>query len=129
MEISNVTMSNQQTAGTANVLNQAEKKVADPEQNNNEGIETMSKDVSEEKKADYSAVSKDGDTLTLSERSKDSGNIQTKADAPDGKVIASSEKMTDAALAKCSTSKLKQLLQQGKISKQQYEKAMKKASK
>ena len=73
---------------------------------------------------DYTAVSKDGDTLELSEGSANKTSQKVKIAETDENNPAS--RMTDAALAKCSKSKLKQLLSTGKISKQQYEKAMKK---
>lgn len=65
----------------------------------NEGTEEM-KITSANERTGYTAVSKDGDTLEIS----------------------------DVKLASCSKGKLKQLLQNGQISKQQYEKAMKKLS-
>ncbi len=63
----------------------------------NADIAKIQQNVNYQKRENYTVVSKDGDTLELS----------------------------DMALAKYSKSKLKQLLQNGKISRQQYEKAIK----
>lgn len=109
MDIKNVETFSQQKAAAVNALNQIEMK--------SDEAQALVKKTYDGLKEDYATVSKDGDTLTLSENYKAEG-MQNKD------TIAL--KMTDAVLAKCSSSKLRQLLQQGKISKQQYEKAMKK---
>lgn len=57
-------------------------------------------------KKNYKAISKDGDTLELSKRN-------------------TSLRYSDAALSKLSAVKLKQLLADEQISKQQYDKALK----
>lgn len=129
MEINNVNKSNQQHIGEANVPDQAEMKSTVSVRDNMEKVQDRIKNATNEDRYEFSAVSKDGDTLTLSEKTKNSENSRTKIEAADEKVVANSTKMTDASLAKCSSSKLRQLLQQGMISKQQYEKAMKKALK
>lgn len=77
----------------------------------------------------YSSVSKDGDTLELSTDKNANHDSAVKTIIKEDVVSTDLVKMSDAALAKCSSSKLKQLLQQGKISKQQYDKAIKKDSK
>lgn len=71
----------------------------------------------------YSAVSKDGDTLEISETGKNDKNKVTVTENTD---VQNGSQMTDAALVKCSKVRLKQLFQKGKITKQQYEKAMRK---
>lgn len=68
-------------------------------------------------KGNYSAVSKDGDTLELSGAEK---KEQQKAVVID-KV---QPKMSEAMLRHCSKEKLKQLLHDGKISQQQYDKVV-----
>lgn len=128
MEINNVAVTSQQASGGVNALSQPEQKTAEAERNNgNKEASTMTKNPADGLKEDYTAVSKDGDTLTLSENIKSEGMKLQEIKSADGKVSAT--KMTDASLSKCSGPKLRQLLQQGKISKQQYEKAMKKAAK
>lgn len=128
MEISNVAVTSQQTSSEVNALSHPEQKIAEAERNNGDKeAQAMVKNSTDGLKEDYTAVSKDGDTLTLSENIKSEGVKHQEIKSVDGKVRA--VKMTDAALSKCSGSKLRQLLQQGKISKQQYEKAMKKAAK
>lgn len=67
--------------------------------------------------SDYSAVSKHGDTLEISEISnKGSKNSET--------VNKIQPKMSEVVLKNCSKEKLKQLLKDGKISRQQYNKLM-----
>lgn len=64
-------------------------------------------DVKSSKSAkEYSAVSKDGDTLEI---------------GVEGDIV----KISDASLRNCSKQKLNQLLHNGKISKQQYDKVVK----
>lgn len=74
----------------------------------------------------YTAVSKDGDTLEISEDTKTGNSKENKHGIAVNNSAKNAVKVTDAALAKCSKSKLKQLLQNGQISKQQYDKALKK---
>lgn len=76
-------------------------------------------------KTGVSSMNKDGDTLEISEKALNSSKEMPKLNVT-GNSSTSKVKMSDAALAKCSQSKLKQLLQAGTISRQQYEKAMKK---
>lgn len=76
-------------------------------------------------KKDYTAISKDGDTLEITEKPG--------IDKCDSKLAmmenssTSPAHMSEAALAKCSKNKLRQLLLNGQISKQQYDRVMKKA--
>lgn len=68
----------------------------------------------------YAAKSKDGDTLELTEGNKKKVIcVDKKADEQGNK------KITDAALARYSIEKLKQLVQNKMISKQQYERVIK----
>lgn len=60
----------------------------------------------EEMSSNYTAVSRDGDTLEITENKSET-------------------KMSDAALANCSKQKLQQLLANEEITRQQYNKAMK----
>lgn len=75
-------------------------------------------------KANYSAINKDGDTLELS--------AEKESTAVDGKVVIEESKdsldmshFSDASLKKCSKARLQQLLASGKISRLQYDKAIK----
>lgn len=68
---------------------------------------------------EYTAVSKDGDTLEIS---GEGGKKNQKTEASESVRI----KLSDAVLKNCSKGKLKQLLQEGRISRQQYEKLMNK---
>ncbi len=130
MEIGKVAMSSQQTLEGASALNAAKRTTNEQVRNSsNEEEQVMTKQSINGRKEDYTAVSKDGDTLTLSENLKSGGISQKETKTTDGKVITGEGIMTDAALAKCSGQKLRLLLQQGKISKQQYERAMRKAVK
>lgn len=65
----------------------------------------------------YSAVSKDGDTLEIS----GVGNTESKTIKVEERVQS---KLTEAMLKNCSKEKLKRLLQDGNISRQQYNKIM-----
>ncbi len=76
-------------------------------------------------KTGVSSMNKDGDTLEISEKALSSSKEMSKLNVTDNSSTGT-VKMSDASLAKCSKSKLKQLLQAGTISRQQYEKAMKK---
>lgn len=87
---------------------------------NNKEMDTM-KDNSVSGRDNYTAVSKDGDTLEIDKRL----NFRVQKTESEAK---ENLKISDASLAKCSSTKLKQMLQQGKISKRQYDKAMKKTT-
>lgn len=77
----------------------------------------------------YNAISKNGDTLELSEEGKSMGahtdmeqpSLSSKSDITD-----SGKKIPDVTLAGYSKAKLKQLYASKKISKQQYERVLKK---
>lgn len=126
MDINNVAMSSQQTSGGASHLNTVEKINNEQAKSYSDEVQVMAKKSIGGVKENYTAVSRDGDTLTLSEKIKAEGIAQKETKGTDGKVITTAVKMTDAALSKCSGSKLRQLLQQGKISRQQYNKIMNK---
>lgn len=81
-----------------------------------ENVNLQEKIVSKKAEEKYTAVSKDGDTLEISKEVHADQTI-----AADSVTL----KMSDAVLKNCSKEKLKQLLQNGKISRQQYDKAMK----
>lgn len=104
MDIQKITQ-NQLKAGTTEVQ-QCRGTVTEVTENTKSAKKEIIKDSAV--KQDYTAISKDGDTLEISMKS--AGNTT---------------KMTDAALAKCTKTKLKQLLSSGQITKQQYEKAVK----
>jgi len=85
----------------------------------------IKKPISSAKEGNFTAISKDGDTLELSTiKSADNneGLAGRKLDNDGSKV---SVKMSDAVLAKTSPGRLKQLLSEHKITKQQYDKAIK----
>lgn len=77
----------------------------------------------------YNAISKNGDTLELSEEGKsmaahtdmEQPSLSSKSDITD-----SGKKIPDVTLAGYSKAKLKQLYASKKISKQQYERVLKK---
>lgn len=125
MDINNVAMS-QQITGGASHLNTVEKINNEQVKSSSEEVQVMTKKSIGGVKENYTAVSQDGDTLILSEKIKTEGISQKETKGTDGKVITTTVKMTDAALSKCSSQKLRQLLQQGKISRQQYNKIMNK---
>lgn len=78
-----------------------------------ENVEENTKVEKLESNDKYTAISMDGDTLEISEDSdKQKVNIGKKTN-----VI-----LSEASLKKCSKEKLKQLLTEGKISRQQYDK-------
>lgn len=71
-------------------------------------------------KRDYDAISKNGDTLELSEKGKKLGRYMDK----DGEAF-SGKKIADNILAGCSGAKLKQLYANKEITRQQYERIIK----
>lgn len=75
----------------------------------------------------YKAVSKNGDTLELSEAGSRLGGKGGADASPGKKVIAEANgQITDAALSKYSKSKLRQMYTSRQISRQQFERVMKK---
>lgn len=80
-------------------------------------------------KKKYAAVSKNGDTLELSEAGKRLG-VREKLDVSQfsGELVASSKKIADTTLAGYSDAKLRQMYAGKKITKQQYERIIKKRS-
>lgn len=80
-------------------------------------------------KRNYNAISKNGDTLELSEAGKTLG-VHTEMENlfPSGRnsLAGSVKKIPDVAFAGCSKSKLKQLYASKKITKLQYERMLKK---
>lgn len=82
-----------------------------------------------ELKKNYDAVSKNGDTLELSEEGKKMGEHPDKVNPSTSvKMIISDsgKKISDSILAGCSDAKLKQLYANKEITKQQYDRIMKK---
>ncbi|MCI8299883.1 MAG: hypothetical protein HFI69_05960 [Lachnospiraceae bacterium] len=77
----------------------------------------------------YNAISKNGDTLEISEAGKLLG-VHTEMEdlTPSGRnsIACSTQKIPDVALAGYSKTKLKQLYASNKITKQQYERMLKK---
>lgn len=80
-------------------------------------------DINSDKK--YKKISRDGDTLEISNNGEEEA-MRMKRESTDGKlVISESSKKSDAELRSCSQSQLCQLYSDHKITKQQYEKFMK----
>ena len=77
-----------------------------------------------EVKKNYDAISKDGDTLEISEK-QIAKNQAGKVTISEDSIKSQPGKYTAATLAKMSKVRLKQLLTDGKITKQQYDKAAK----
>lgn len=80
-------------------------------------------------KKNYDAISKNGDTLELSEEGKKMGEHSDKGDSsiPAKKIFSDSgKKIPDSMLASCSEAKLKQLYANKEITKQQYDRMIKK---
>ena len=80
-------------------------------------------------KRNYNAISKDGDTLELSETGKKLGiraNIENLSFSGEKTNTDSGKKISDAALSGYSETKLKQLYASKQITKQQYEHSIKK---
>lgn len=75
----------------------------------------------------YTSISKNGDTLELSEAGKKNAaalqNVSN-INSSNSSSSSSTQNISDATLASCSTSKLQQLYSQNAITKQQYDKAM-----
>lgn len=78
----------------------------------------------------YEAISKNGDTLELSEAGKALEQNRELGSADNAKMVISDSatRISDSTLAGYSESKLRQLYAQRSITKQQYDKAMKKKS-
>lgn len=116
--------------GTTEVgRNRADKMPADDrEQKTGEGYGNKKVEL----KRKYEAVSKNGDTLELSEEGKKSREHMGMADAslPAKKIISDSgKKISDSILNGYSEAKLKQLYANKEITKQQYDRIMKKKNK
>lgn len=82
-----------------------------------------------ELKRNYDAISKNGDTLELSKEGKKLGKHPDRENSSlSGKrIISDSDKMiSDSILAGCSAAKLKQLYANKEITKQQYDRFIKK---
>ena len=105
------------------------KKSADMQSVNHEKIEKGYGEAGKRIERKYTAVSKNGDTLELSEAGSRLGGKGGADASPGKKVIAeASGQISDAALSKYSKSKLRKLYASRQISRQQYERAMKKQS-
>ena len=126
MEILNVSKQDVQTVSASFAEAKTGASKAENVQSKKESVEVMQNKFNKTGKDNYAAVSKDGDTLEISENSKNNEGDSSKIIINEDNNKKSEVRMTDAALAKCSKVKLKQLLQNGEISKQQYEKAVKK---
>ena len=79
-----------------------------------------------ELRKNYDAISKDGDTLEISEK-QIAKNQAGKVTISEDSIKSQSGKYTAATLAKMSKVRLKQLLSDGKITRLQYDKAAKKS--
>lgn len=82
-----------------------------------------------ESKRSYDAISKNGDTLELSEEGRKLGEHSDKGNASISakKIFSDSgKKLSDSMLAGCSETKLKQLYANKEITKQQYDRIIKK---
>lgn len=102
------------------------KKSADQQNVNQEKIEKGYGAAGKHDERKYRAVSKNGDTLELSEAGSRLGGKEGADASPGKKVIAeASGQISDAALSKYSKSKLRKLYASRQISRQQYERAMK----
>lgn len=99
---------------------QAKSEIKESEQVQNKSTDSKSIQNNESSagKSGYSAINKDGDTLEITD--------DTNSEIGRGIKSASAVKLTDAVLTQYSSGKLKQLLSQGQISRQQFEMAMKK---
>lgn len=92
------------------------------------GEEYVGKEVSLKK--NYNAVSKNGDTLELSEAGRALGeqkDVDNQSFSGKSGITDSVKKISDIALARYSKAQLKQLYASKKITKQQYERFQKKA--
>lgn len=86
--------------------------------NHSESVKSVEKPQNTKEQEAYTAVNRDGDTLEIS------GETSSKKVINEGDVNI---KIPDISLKNYTKEKLKMLLQTGKISKQQYDKAIKKA--
>lgn len=80
-------------------------------------------------KRNYNAISKNGDTLELSEAGRSLGvhtDMENLPSSGRNSIAGSSKKISDVALAGYSKTQLKQLYANKKITKQQYERILKK---
>lgn len=106
---------------------EAGKKSADQQNINNEKIEKGYGAAGKHNERKYKAVSRNGDTLELSEAGNRLGGKGGADASPGKKVIAEvAGQISDAALSKYSKSKLRKLYASRQISRQQYERALKK---
>ena len=81
-----------------------------------------------ELKRNYDAISKNGDTLELSEDGKKLGkhpNMENPSISGKKVISDSGKKISDSILASCSEAKLKQLYANKEITKQQYDRFIK----
>ena len=106
---------------------EVEKKRTDKQKVNNEKIDKGYGAAGKHDERKYKAVSKNGDTLELSEAGSRLGG-KGGADVSPGKkvIVEAGGQISDAALSKYSKPKLRQLYASRQISRQQYERAMKK---
>ena len=103
------------------------KKSADQQNVNQKKIEKGYGAAGKHDERKYTAVSRNGDTLELSEAGSRLGGKGGADGSPGKKVITEpGGQISDAALSKYSKSKLRQLYAGRQISRQQYERAMKK---
>ena len=121
--IAEIGMEKSMTAESAEVG----KKSADRQNINHENIKKGYGAAGKHDERKYKAVSKNGDTLELSEAGSRLGG-KGGADASPGKkvIVEAGGQISDAALSKYSKPKLRQLYASRQISRQQYERAMKK---
>lgn len=123
MDIKNVTS---QTTQSPNVQSATENVPTNQvEKSNSEGVVKVENYAKTEPERNFAAINKDGDTLEISDAAS-KGDTSNKNVTGKLSSVNTGVRMSEAALSKCSKSKLRQLLQNGQISKQQYEKAMKK---
>lgn len=135
MEIGNVINQDIQMNSIANTSEIKEKTEKTNEKNANpnienakpvkEGADSMLDKKQPVFKKDYNAVSKDGDTLEITNNKENNNPNNNKITILEDGISKSTTKMSDAALQKCSKVKLIQLLHDGQISKLQYDKAIK----
>lgn len=125
MEIKNISSAETQATMSVGKLEKTGQMGEEKLKSQNTSEKTEGQKVDNMSDSIYSSVSNDGDTLELSTDKNANHDSGAKTIIKEGTASTDSVKMSAAALAKCSSSKLKQLLQQGKISKQQYDKAIK----
>lgn len=131
MEINNAATVQQQVLENTStrLSDKTEEKTTIAETVKNEAKQTMEERRTRELKEDYTAISKDGDTLQLSGEQKSNEDMPKRMTVSERKETTYRLRLSDAAISKYSSGKLKQLLQRGQITKQQYEKAIKNNSK